>query len=181
MNKTKKIIIALFALCAGATQSFAQTSTSATSNASATIVTPLAISKTTDMDFGNVAVNSNAGTVVMTPAGVRSTTGGALLPAVAGSPTQAVFAVTGQANYVYTVTLPSNTPAFNITSGANNMVVSDFTSNPAAGQTGGAGNGVLNGSGSQTLNVGATLNLSASQAAGTYTSATPFTVTVNYN
>lgn len=181
MNNTKKIVIALFALCASASQGLAQTSTSTTANASATIITPLAIAKTTDMDFGNVAVNTNAGTVVMTAAGARSTTGGALLPAVTGSPTQAVFNVTGQANYVYTITLPTNSPAFNLTSGSNTMVVSDFTSNPTAGQTGGVGNGTLNGSGLQVVGVGATLNVAASQAAGTYTAATPFTVTVNYN
>lgn len=181
MKHTKKIIIALFALCAGTTQSFAQTSTSTTANASATIVTPLAIAKTTDMDFGTVGINTNPGTVTLTPAGARTISGGALLPAIAGNPTQAVFAVTGQPTYVYTITLPANSPAFEITSGANTMVVSDFTSDPAPGQTGGAGNGVLDGTGAQTVNVGAKLNINASQPAGTYTSATPFEVIVNYN
>ncbi len=53
------------------------------------------------------------------------------------------------------------------------MTVDTFTSTPS-------GTGSLAG-GSQTLSVGATLHVAAAQAAGTYTSATPFTVTVNYN
>ncbi|MEI8007780.1 MAG: hypothetical protein WCI48_16350, partial [Bacteroidota bacterium] len=40
---------------------FAQVS--ATATASATIVTPIAIAKTVDMNFGNVAVSATAGTV----------------------------------------------------------------------------------------------------------------------
>jgi hypothetical protein len=67
--------------------------------------------------------------------------------------------------------LPS-TPT-TVASGSNTMSVNAFTSNPD-------GTGTLTG-GTQTLKVGATLNVGASQAAGTYTSATPFTVTVNYN
>lgn len=35
--------------------------------------------------------------------------------------------------------------------------------------------------GTSTLTVGATLNVAAGQAAGTYTSGTEFTVSVNYN
>ena len=164
-------IIALALLLTGISIStFAQVS--ATANASATIVTPLAISKTVDMNFGNVAVSATAGTVVLTPAGSRSLTGGVTLPTIAGTVAAASFNVTGANNYTYTITLPAS--ALTITSGANTMSVNSFTSNPAT-------TGTLSATGSQTLNVGATLNVSASQAAGSYISATPFTVTVNYN
>ena len=164
-------IIALALLLTGISIStFAQVS--ATANASATIVTPIAISKTVDMNFGNVAVSATAGTVVLTPAGSRSLTGGVTLPTIAGTVAAASFNVTGANNYTYTITLPST--ALTITSGANTMSVNSFTSNPATP-------GTLSATGSQTLNVGATLNVNASQAAGTYTSGTPFTVTVNYN
>ena len=164
-------IIALALLLTGISIStFAQVS--ATANASATIVTPIAISKTVDMNFGNVAVSATAGTVVLTPAGSRSLTGGVTLPTIAGTVAAASFNVTGANNYTYTITLPST--ALPITSGANTMSVNSFTSNPAT-------TGTLSATGSQTLNVGATLNVSASQAAGSYTSVTPFTVTVNYN
>lgn len=149
-----------------------QAQVSATATASATIVTPIAIANATDMDFGNVAVSAALGTVVLSPAGVRSTTGGATLPAVTGTVTAASFDVTGQANFTYSITLPA--AATTIASGANTMTVDTWTSNPTP-------TGTLDGTGAQTLSVGATLNVGAGQAAGTYISATPFTVTVNYN
>jgi len=54
------------------------------------------------------------------------------------------------------------------------MTVNDFTSSPSA-------TGALDGTGAQTLTVGATLVVSAGQAAGTYANATGVPVTVNYN
>jgi len=54
------------------------------------------------------------------------------------------------------------------------MTASTFTSSPTP-------TGTLSGGGAQTVTVGATLNVSASQLAGVYLSGTPFTVTVNYN
>lgn len=169
MKATIKIFaIALVSLGFSAT-SFAQVS--ATATATSTIVTPIAISKTVDMNFGNVAVSSTAGTVVLATAGTRSATGGVTLPAIAGTVAAAEFTVTGQAGYTYSITLPST--ATTVTSGSNNMTVNAFISDPNA-------TGALT-AGTQALKVGATLNVGASQAAGTYVSTTPFTVTVNYN
>jgi len=62
----------------------------------------------------------------------------------------------------------------NITSGSNTMTVNTFTSSPAT-------TGTLSSGGTQDLKVGATLNVSAAQAAGTYTNSTAVPVTVNYN
>jgi hypothetical protein len=169
--KTQIRIIALALLLTGISIStFAQVN--ATANASATIITPIAISKTVDMNFGNVAVSATAGTVILTPAGSRSLTGGVTLPTTAGTVAAASFDVTGAGNYTYNITLPS-TP-LTISSGSNNMTVNAFTSNPST-------TGTLSASGSQTLKVGATLNVGAAQAAGSYTSGSPFMVTVNYN
>jgi hypothetical protein len=169
--KTQIRSFALFLLLIGLSASLIA-QVSATSSASATIVTPITLAKTADLNFGNVAVSSTAGTVVLTAAGTRSSTGGVTLPATTGTVTSASFTVTGAPNYTFAITLPST--ATTITSGANSMTVNSFTSNPSP-------TGTLNGSGTQTLKVGATLNVSASQAAGAYTSVTPFTVTVNYN
>jgi Domain of unknown function (DUF4402) len=148
----------------------AQSTASAT--ASATIIAPISITKTVDLDFGNVGVSGTAGTVVISPAGVRSATGGVSLPVPAGTVTSASFDVAGQGNYTYAITLPA--AALTITSGANSMLVDNFTSTPTA-------TGTLNAGGTQTVTVGATLNVGASQASGVYTSGTPFDVTVNYN
>ena len=145
----------------------------ATATASSTIVTPIGITKTVDMNFGNVAINSTtAGTVVLAPAGTRTSTGGVTLPATAGTVAAAEFNVTGANNYTFSITLPST--SHEIKSDLNTMSVTDFTSTPTP-------TGTLSATGSATVKVGATLNVSAGQAAGTYTSVTPFEVTVNYN
>lgn len=144
----------------------------ASASASATIVTPISITKTVDMNFGNVAVSTVAGTVVLAPAGSRTITGGVTLPAVTGTVTAATFTVNGEGAYTYAITLPSTDLTITST-GSNTMIVNSFTSTPSA-------TGTLT-AGTQTLRVGATLHVTGSQAAGTYTSATPFDVTVNYN
>ena len=145
----------------------------ATATASSTIVTPIGITKTVDRNFGNVAINSTtAGTVVLAPAGTRTSTGGVTLPATAGTVAAAEFNVTGANNYTFSITLPST--SHEIKSGSNTMSVTGFTSTPTP-------TGTLSATGSATVKVGATLNVSAGQAAGTYTSVTPFEVTVNYN
>ncbi|SDF67942.1 DUF4402 domain-containing protein [Chitinophaga filiformis] len=170
MKRTFILFVASLTLVCLATSTQAQETASAT--ATATIVTPISITKDVDMNFGNVAVRSSAaGTVVLTPAGTRSATGGVTLPNTAGTVTAASFTVSGTSGYTYTITLPST--ALNITSGSNTMTVTNFTSSPTP-------TGTLTG-GSETLTVGATLNVSAAQPAGTYVSATPFNVTVNYN
>ena len=150
----------------------AQDTDSAT--ATATIVTPISIVKVDDMNFGNVAVSATtAGTVVMTPEGGTSTTGGVTLPATAGTVSAASFTVSGEGTYTYAITLPTTDYTITHSTDASTMIVDAFTSTPS-------GTGALT-AGSQTLNVGATLNVDAGQSAGTYTNATGFDVTVNYN
>ena len=170
-NIAKSLVIAAIAIVS-ANSSFAQAS--ATASASATIVTPISIAKVTDMNFGNVAVSATlAGTVILAPASTRTTggAGGVTLPAVTGTVAAASFTVSGQATYTYAISLPATKT---LTSGGNNMTVDNFTSTPSATGTLGAG-------GTQTLTVGATLNVAAGQAAGTYTNAAGVPVTVNYN
>jgi hypothetical protein len=52
-----------------------------TASAAATIIIPIAISKTADMNFGNIAISGTLGTVVLSPASSRVATGGVTLPA----------------------------------------------------------------------------------------------------
>ena len=170
MKHLKKLISFAVFFAGLTTATFAQVS--ATATATATIVGPIGITNTANMNFGNVAVSTSAGTVVLTPAGLRSVTGGCTLPAITGTVAAGAFNVTGAANYTYAITLPA--AATTITSGGNTMTVDTWTSTPS-------GTGTLSAGGSQALNVGATLNVGASQVAGTYVSGTPFTVTVNYN
>jgi len=171
-NIVKSIVIAASVIAISNT-SFAQAT--ATASASANIITPITIVKTVDMNFGNVAVSATlSGTTVLAPAGTRTTggSGGVTLPATTGTVSAASFTVSGQASYTYAITLPSTCT---ITDGAShNMTVNSFTSTPSA-------TGTLSSGGTQTLNVGATLNVAAAQASGTYTNATGVPVTVNYN
>ena len=171
-NIVKSLVIAAIAIVS-ANSSFAQAT--ATASASATIITPITIVKNTNMNFGNVAVSASlAGTVVMDPAGVRTTggAGGVTLPATAGTVAAANFTVSGQGSYTYAITLPSSCTITD--AGSHTMTVDGFTSTPSA-------TGTLSSGGTQTLTVGATLNVAAGQAAGTYTNATGVPVTVNYN
>jgi hypothetical protein len=166
---TKVLGLTLLAL-AFATTSFAQVT--ATASTSATIITPIAITKDVDMNFGNIAVSPTlGGTVVLPTSGPRTKTGGVTLPVVTGTVTPASFTVTGEGNSTYSITLPSS--AITLTSGAASMTVENFISSPS-------NTGQLS-SGTQEIKVGATLNVGAAQAAGTYSNESGLFVTVNYN
>lgn len=138
---------------------------------SATIIAPIAINKTVDLNFGNIAALTTDQQVTVTPAGDRNSTEPQGLPtATTGTISAASFTVTGLENATYSIVLP---PSFNVTSDGNTMLVNNFTSTPTA-------TGTLT-DGTQTLNVGATINVGANQAAGTYTNANALSVTVAYN
>jgi hypothetical protein len=163
----KNKISALVTLMMGfSAVSFAQSS--ATANATATLVTPIAISKTVDMDFGTVAASATSGTVVLATDNSLSSTGGVSLPG--GTSTAAQFDVTGEGTSTFSISLPSS---ITLASGTDNLTVDNFVSTPAT-------TGTLT-SGAATVKVGATLNVPANAPAGTYTNSTDLTVTVNYN
>jgi hypothetical protein len=164
-------LLAIMMIVGFSASAMAQATASAT--ATATIVTPIAISNAADMNFGNVAVTGTAGTVILAPAGTRTTTGGVTLPVTAGTVAAASFSVTGEGVYTYAITLPSTDYTITRSGESETMTVNTFTSDPS-------GTGTLT-AGAQTLKVGATLNVGASQVAGVYTNATGFDVTVNYN
>ena len=172
MKIRNKLFVTALVVLGSASYSFAQVSANA--DVFATIVAPLSITKTVDMNFGNVAISSAfGGTVVLDPTGSRSTSGGtSLLPASSGTVGAASFQVTGEVGLTYDITLPGG--PVDLTDGVGNfMSVSDFVSTPTP-------TGTLTG-GSQTINVGATLYVSANQTSGNYASVAPLVVTVNYN
>ncbi len=140
----------------------------ATSNISAAIVPAIAITKDTDMNFAHVVASGSAGTVALSLAGSRSATGGATLGSSIGT-AAAAFTVSGDPSSLYSISLPASAT---ITSGGNTMTVNGFASAPS-------GTGTIGVGGTQTLTVGATLQVGANQAQGTYTGT--FDVTVAYN
>ena len=146
----------------------ARAASSTTATATADIIAPIAIINvdSTGLAFGLIVPTAN-GTVSVAPDGSRTSTGVQVIPS---SPvTAARFQVTGSANNTYSITLPTATT---ISSGGNNMTVDAFTSTPS-------GTGMLDGTGKQNLNVGATLHVNNNQANGHYTGT--FTVAVAYN
>lgn len=164
------IAVALLFTC----NAFAQPGVTAQATASATIVTPLAITKTVDMNFGNLAVNNTPGTVALSAAlAPTRTPGGGVTLMAGGTVAAATFTVTGLIGSTYSIVLPADGTVL-LTGAGTDMTLTNFVSTPTV-----AAGGDLT-TGTETLYVGATLNVGASQAAGTYTSAN-FDVTVNYN
>lgn len=171
MKTLKRLSLLAVLITAFSTITMAQ-SANATATASATIVTPITIANTANMEFGNLTVGAAGGTAIITPGGIRSTTGDVTMPATTGTVNAASFTVSGTANFGYSITLPA--AATTLTSGINTMTVDTWISSPTP-------TGTITAGGTQVLTIGATLNVGGAQAAGTYTSGTPFEVTVNYN
>lgn len=167
-NFTKILAIVIVGLAFSAS-AFSQASSSAT----AVIITPISISNTSGLNFGAIIPSSSAGSVILATDG--STTLSNVTLHSSATPAAALFAVTGSPNLTYTVAIAP--ASVNISNGSTTMSVGSFVSNPAVG----VGTGLLDGTGNQPLRVGATLTVGANQASGTYTNATAFTVTVNYN
>jgi hypothetical protein len=135
----------------------------ATGNASATVLTPIAVSETTALNFGTLSANASGGSVLITAAGVRTPSGTVVV--TSGAFSAAAFTVTGTGNATFGITYPS---AFNVSNGANTMSVT----------VAGASTGTL-ASGTVVVPVGGTLTVGAAQAAGAYTGTYPLTVEYN--
>ena len=169
-----KFIAAAILLAAFANKANSQST--AYASTTAVLVTPIAISKTTDMHFGTIAASATPGTVVLDYADGRTVTGGVSLPA--GSTTQktAVFSVTGEGNSSFSISIPT-APITLTGSISGTMTVDNFICD------GGASTTLVNGS--KTLKVKATLNVPSNAVAGVYTNAlgnaSALFVTVNYN
>ena len=146
---------------------------SAIATGTATIISPITITKNVDMNFGNVAVQAlTGGTVLLSPSATptRTATSGVSLPATMGTVSAAKFTVTGTANFTYAIGLQTAAVAF---TGSTTMTIDTFTSLPS-------GSSIIT-TGDNIIYVGALLHVGAGETAGTYLSASPFTVMVNYN
>ena len=159
-------------------QALGQSFADASAEIGATIYTPLAISKTANLNFGAIKPGSAAGTVLVSAAGVRSATGTngpTLLNSInvpyAATVSKASFAVTGSAGSQYSIYL-SQDPVDLYGPTSSKMTVTNFVTL----KTDNIGTIAVNGT--DTLDVGATLNVGANQAAGEYFAM--FHVMVNY-
>ncbi len=167
MKNITKIFALAVAVLGFSASTFAQSSETASSTA--TLVVPLSISLTTDMDFGVVASSATAGTIVMSNAGAVSQTGGSSV--ISGSTTTAVFHVTGEGSESISVAYPTTLSLAGSVSGALSL------SSIAAD----CGNSTTLSSGAKDIKFSAVLNIPANTIAGVYSNATGLLVTVNYN
>jgi hypothetical protein len=149
----------------------AQLSATTSATSTANIVAPITLSKVTDLSFGNIAASGSiAGTVELTPANNRIASGGATLPVVSGTVSAATFTATGLSGYTYAIMLPVDITLVH-SLGLDVMLADNLVSTPS-------GSGTLTG-GSESIAVGATLNIEAGQMSGFYSGT--FDVSVAYN
>jgi hypothetical protein len=161
-----RIIFILFLLLSS--QAFSQASASAKVTSRATIIDPIQIDKTLDLDFGNVISSYNPGSVILSPDGSRTAQGVQISTNFPGTvnPAEAVV-IHGNNNYA--ITLPESFVLYNSQNPDQQLRVNNFTVLPEEGTI------------SDIIKVGATLHLKANQASGFYTNSAGFNVTVSYN
>lgn len=169
MKMINKVALASVALASFGAAGVANAAT-ATATANAKIVKAITMTQTQNMDFGTIVTGTSAATAVLSNAG--AVTCGVGLTC-SGAPKAAVFDVQGTNGASVLTTLPAD-GAVTLTSGANSMGLTGFTSNWGAGVR----TLVTTPTTPDSLKVGATLGVAANQAEGNYTGS--FAVTVNY-
>lgn len=151
------------------------TAAEATANSTATVITPIAITAPVNLVFGSFAPGAG-GSVTVSTSGAR-TASGPVLSAVTATPSAARFDVTGDGSATYSIAIA---PSASLTSGTDTMALSTFSDLTAGGvTTGNVTEGAL-ASGAQSIYVGGTLMVGATQAASTAYAGT-VAVTVEYN
>ncbi len=168
--KNKFFSVALLAMGLATAANAQNSITENTATASAQIVVPITISKGSDLNFGSIVRSTPGGTVVLAPSGAVTATGVTMFSGAGAVATSAAeYTISGEAGTAYVITLPADN-AVVLSDGSNTMKLTAFTSN-ASGTFG---------AGSETFQVGATLNVGANQVAGDYVSPA-FNVTIAYN
>lgn len=125
----------------------------------------IVLSGTDVLHFGTITESGAGGTVVISTAGGRTTTGSVSAIGGLGLESNGGFQIAASTGVNITVSVTA--PSFNVTDGAAGvMAINNFNIVTAAG---GATQIINLGSSPATFPVGATLNVSAAQAPGTYT------------
>jgi len=165
----KSAILLLFLLVSF--QGFSQASATSTITARVKVVEPIKITKSVDLDFGNVIGSFTTGTLTLDPDGIRTVNGVQISNAVPGDVTAAEAIVTHNNNN-YSISLPESFTLYNSENPEQLLLINQFTVQPLPD----AGD-----EGTDILKIGATLNLEANQLPGYYTNSAGFNVTVSYN
>ena len=138
--------------------------------ATGTLLFPLEIVKNRDLDFGYVGTTAAAGTVVINPeTDTISATGGALL--LGGAPHAAQFTGAAKGNNVVIIRIPKQPVTLTRVGGTQTMIADNFTLQ-------GLDKRAVAARVAFDFRVGATLNVAANQAEGTYVGT--FDVSIQY-
>ncbi|GGE77200.1 hypothetical protein CR103_07125 [Massilia psychrophila] len=180
-SRTKRPLAALACALVMVTQSVMAKAGNDTALASAAVLaTPVVVTKTADLSFGKFAAGT-AGSITISTSGTRSVSGGVLAFADGPAMTAAAFVVSGAPGAAYSIT-HSGTATLSRLGGVDTMLMTKSSAGGAAGAANGTTNAapgsVLN-NGSQTIYIGATLDVGAGQAGGSYSGT--LAVTVEYN
>jgi hypothetical protein len=175
-NFHRAVLASVVALGAfGASNGFAA---AASTDATATVITPIAITNTADLAFGSFARGAG-GSVTVSTSGARTATG-TILSTVNSTPAAAQFDVTGDGAATYSITWSGDTTLETGAGGAGETMalarISDLTAGDAT--SGEVTSGTLTG-GAQSIYLGGTLTVGETQVAGAYTGSV--TATVEYN
>ncbi len=164
----KKILSALMGAAAIGFSTYGVNTMAAsqTGNAAADIVAAITITEATTMNFGDISTGGSSGTVVLgTSDSITAVTGGQL--SQGGTITSADFALLGTSGANYLVSFTAGSVTDSGGGGGAAMAVNTFTyTSVNSGAT--CSPCVMTGGG-DTLTVGATLDVGATQAASTYT------------
>ncbi len=148
----KRISIFIFILTSSTSIVLSQPGSAGT-YARATVVEPITLTKSVDLNFDQVAIII-AGSIELVPAEVKASASNITLPVTMGTFTAASFNVTGSTAYTFKFTV-SPTP-YTVPMGNGTMIVRSFDCDPI-------------------------LDSDSELLAGVFVSVTPMDVTVNYN
>ena len=164
-------LLALFASLVPAAGQAAPVAAPTPAQANAVMLFPLEIVKNRDLDFGNIATTGVAGTVIINPqTDTISATGGALLVG-GGTPHAAQFTGAAQGNNVVIIRIPKQPVTLTRVGGTETMIANNFTLQ-------GLDKRAVAARVAFDFKVGATLNVNANQAEGSYVGT--FDVSIQY-
>ena len=173
MKRVLTLAFGVAALAVAAESAYAQ-SASVTTTGTATVVSPLTLTKSTDLAFGNIVrPSSGSNTITIDSAsGNRTLLGGGNGALASSTSTRASYSVQGEGGQSFSITIP---PSLSLTrsGGTETLPVT------LSASTSGALSGAVGDAGVASFGVGGSLQLDSTAVSGNYSGT--FNVTIGYN
>lgn len=176
MNTSIKLCALIIFLAGFGVQVNAQST--AYASTSVVLITPIAITKTSEMHFGTVAASGTQGTIILSYNSTAAVgTGGATIVNAGGAePSAAKFLITGRVGDAFSIALPTDDVI--LTGTTDGMKAGTFRA--SVDGTNDVTTGIIS-EGGTTISVKGILTVPANAVAGTYANANQLIVKVNYN